>query len=205
MQADQFWDHVDKSGGPDACWPWIGSRNKFGYGRLWWKGKQGAAHRVSVELSGRSIEGLCVCHHCDNTFCVNPTHLFVGTQQDNMRDAVKKRRHHRKFSDAQVAAIREAVAAGEPQQDVAARFGASRSSVSFFARGVYRTNAGGTVTKRRIQPEDVPVIRQRMADGDLLREVAADYNVTSTSIYYIATGQSYKKLGGPRTRRLKRA
>jgi hypothetical protein len=90
---DRFRSKVDRSGGLLACWIWIGSTDTKGYGQLWKEGTQAQAHRVSWELAnGLILGGLFVCHHCDNPPCVNPAHLFLGTNQDNMDDMTAKGR-----------------------------------------------------------------------------------------------------------------
>jgi len=85
-----FWERVDMSGGPDACWPWTGARHPSGYGGVSWRGGRVNAHRVAYELAyGNPGKGF-VCHHCDNPPCCNPAHLFLGTAQDNYRDSIAK-------------------------------------------------------------------------------------------------------------------
>lgn len=76
-----------------GCWIWMSSLSDRGYGQLTIKNKTIYAHRFSWELHNGPIpEGLLVCHHCDTPLCVNPDHLFVGTQKDNILDAMRKGR-----------------------------------------------------------------------------------------------------------------
>lgn len=86
----RFWRHVDKN---NDCWEWT-AHKILGYGIVGInRNKTKKAHRVSWELANGSIpQGLLVLHKCDNPGCVNPDHLFLGTQGDNMRDCSKKGR-----------------------------------------------------------------------------------------------------------------
>ena len=98
---DRYLAKVDKSGGPDACWPWTGSRDK-GYGQIHAGPQPGVArnsrkplktHRFAYELEfGPIPDGMSVLHRCDNPPCCNPKHLFIGTQADNMHDMDEKLR-----------------------------------------------------------------------------------------------------------------
>ena len=92
---ERFWRFVDKSG---ECWLWLGSsRTQKGYGLLpkvgGSKGKSVLAHRLSYQIhKGEIPEGMVVMHSCDNPSCVNPDHLSVGTQSQNILEAIAKGR-----------------------------------------------------------------------------------------------------------------
>src|SRR5574337_299456 len=79
----------DKSG----CWLWKLNLAQGGYGRCYFNGKSIRAHRLSYELhNGTFDESLIIRHRCDNPSCVNPEHLIIGTQEDNMRDKRERQR-----------------------------------------------------------------------------------------------------------------
>jgi len=137
---ERFWLNVDKSGGPDTCWEWQASRLPDGYGSIGRNGRVYRTHRVAWELTYGSIpDGLWVLHHCDNPSCCNPSHLFLGTPTDNMRDCARKGRTvcHRgeehwkcRLSDVQVAEIRRLYAAGGVSYSVLAkRFGVAKTYI----------------------------------------------------------------------------
>lgn len=88
-----FWSNVSTGDGPDACWVWTGGKHSQGYGRFNAGGIRWLAHRFSyTHFIGPIPDGLDVLHRCDNRPCVRPSHFFVGTQADNVRDAIAKGR-----------------------------------------------------------------------------------------------------------------
>lgn len=85
---EYFWSLVDKSG---ECWIWAGGTSSDGYGRISRNGVRQGAHRIAYELvNGPIKDGLFACHHCDIKKCVRPSHIFLGTQKDNMQDWTRK-------------------------------------------------------------------------------------------------------------------
>lgn len=93
-RPELFWSHVDKSGGPEACWPWTLHRRAFGYGITGiGGGRTESAHRVALRLSGVTVpRGASVCHRCDNPPCCNPAHLYVGDYATNAADRERRGR-----------------------------------------------------------------------------------------------------------------
>jgi len=89
----RFWDKVDVSGN---CWEWQAYRDKDGYGIFTFEGKRQKAHRISyLFYYTRCPKNLYVCHTCDNPSCVNPLHLWLGTNQENTKDRNRKNRQAR--------------------------------------------------------------------------------------------------------------
>lgn len=145
--ATRFWRKVDRSG-PAACWTWTGALTSTGYGNFGvGNGRTVKSHRYVWELThGPLPGGLQVCHHCDNPPCVNPSHLFLGTQADNMRDAATKgrtkgwthghgsglrgeRHGQSKLTEELVHDIRARVRAGESRKSIARSLGVVPSTI----------------------------------------------------------------------------
>ena len=78
-----------------GCWEWTGAKSRAGYGQFGYLGNWYRAHRVAYLVwRGPLKRGLYVCHRCDNPGCVRPSHLFLGTNSDNIRDSLTKGRHY---------------------------------------------------------------------------------------------------------------
>ncbi len=137
-----------------GCWLWDGDGYGSGYGRIWVSdsddiggSRQTGAHRISWLIHRGDIpDGLFVCHRCDVRPCVNPDHLFLGTQSDNVRDMHAKLRHPRtgakgerhwsaKLSTTVVAEIRVRYALGDISQlELALEYGVSRPTIGHIVR-----------------------------------------------------------------------
>lgn len=98
----------------NGCWIWKGCRGG-NYGKLTQDRKIIGAHRASyLAFKGPIEKGKVICHSCDDPFCINPDHLWIGTQKENMQDAKKKGRtlrgeknHRHNLTDEQVKEIRK--------------------------------------------------------------------------------------------------
>ena len=123
-----------------GCWIWMSTIEKSGYGRVCAGKKPFFAHRVSYELKyGEIPQGMMALHHCDVRCCVNPDHIFVGTQQDNMTDKVRKNRQAKgcrhgnaKLTEDQA---REIKFSSEVSTKLAAKFGYSASMIREIKNG----------------------------------------------------------------------
>jgi len=87
----QIWDLVSKT---PYCWIWQGGTDKDGYAKTWYKGKNLRVHRViwSITNSKTIPKNMVILHTCDIPSCVNPNHLQLGTQKENMMDKKRKGR-----------------------------------------------------------------------------------------------------------------
>ena len=140
--ADRFFKKVDSSGGVDACHLWTGAILKTGYGSIRSGGRALRSNRVAYELAHNTVltEDQHGLHKCDNRKCVNPLHLFLGTPKTNSDDKHEKGRAnpHKKFSDADIAAMKGLKSLGHTGRYIASVFGASEATVSMVTSGKRR-------------------------------------------------------------------
>lgn len=141
-QIARFWAKVDKSGGPDACWPWTATHRR-GYGSFRvCVGKTARAHRIAWEVTNGAIGDRNVCHKCDRPICCNPAHLFLGSAADNGADMQRKGRAARgersakaKLTEPQVREIYTLYSRGTTQQKLAALYGCTQSAIHLIVTG----------------------------------------------------------------------
>lgn len=127
----------------EGCWIWQAHVKETGYGQFTVDNKPARAHRVSYELYvGVIPEGLDVLHRCDNRKCVNPDHLFLGTNDDNIQDKVRKGRQlkgskviHSKLIESQVIEIKALHKAGNTARAIAKQYGVSERAIGKIVNG----------------------------------------------------------------------
>jgi len=120
----------------NGCWNYIGPLSNVGYGKISHRYKHLSAHRAAYDLCvGNIPDGLYVLHKCDNRACVNPTHLFLGTQKDNVQDCIAKgrRRGRAMLTAEEVRMIKSLLRQGHLIPKVAEQFGVARSTIGMIS------------------------------------------------------------------------
>jgi hypothetical protein len=167
--AERIWPFVDQSGGSDACWPWLGRRDRKGYGRATWKGREIRVPRLVFELIHGPIvkragyHGTVIRHACDNPSCCNPAHLLAGTAADNNRDRQER----------------------------------GRTVLPTYAQRMQNVARGERVAGARLTEAAVRTIRERFAAGASKRELALAFGVSRRTIQFAVEGKSWAHVGGP--------
>lgn len=217
-------------GAPDECWNWKGPRQgNRDYGRLAYGKYTGpnffvmTAHRFSYEhFSGEKIPpGMCACHRCDNPACVNPNHLFLGTQTENQADKKAKGRisrgekhsltvkpkaprgsdnHASVLSEADIPKILEMRKRGNTHKEIAEHFGVAKSTIVAIFCGINWGYITGIKQKNRSEIRPVAklnddLVRQifRMRDaGMTLKEIGKEIGVNKTCVHKVCQGLTWK-------------
>jgi hypothetical protein len=192
---DEKWQPVPWSG----CFVWTGAIYVKGRAAFRYRNKVIGAYRYAFERENGPIpEGLWVLHRCDNPLCVNPCHLFLGTQLDNMRDCAQKKRTAwgerspmLKLSADDLSAL---LLDDRPQADIAKQYGVCQPYISKLKNSKERRVNVPSVKPinvrhdRKLTIEQVRSIRN---DGRVQTEIAKDYGVSQTAISDIKTGRRW--------------
>jgi hypothetical protein len=198
------------SSSTEGCWDWRGRTHTEGYGVLSYRDGprrlHPTAHRMSWELfRGEIPEGLDVLHTCDRKICVQPAHLYLGTQADNTRDAVQRGQHpigerhaRARLTAADVITIRNS---NETHEALAERYGIAKASISAVRRGLTWKHIDGPLKTRdsvgehngqaKLSAADVKAIR---ASQLTQQELANLYGVSRPLISLIRSGKLWKTL-----------
>ena len=152
----RFWSKVDRSRGPSACWPWTAGTFQADYGSFWLNGANHNSHCIAWRVTHGAIpDGLFILHKCPggaNRRCVNPAHLYAGTQLQNVWDTVKDGREHHpvgethpmaKLTEADVRQIRGLRREGLAINQIAKVFAVSPTAIYRIVRGIGWTHVPG--------------------------------------------------------------
>lgn len=136
--VERFMRKVKRPDAGDGCWEWQGRRSVKGYGQtrvMLAKWESWQSHRLAYYLFyGVHPGALCVCHSCDNRACVNPAHLWLGTNADNVRDRQLKQRHFKKIDTDDIPRVLEMRRLGATLLQIAAEFGVAFQTISDLLR-----------------------------------------------------------------------
>jgi len=170
----RFWAKVNKNGPTmphmdSPCWLWTAG-TQGGYGRAWAGGKHSLAHRLAWLITNGPIprdghNGICALHRCDTPACVNPHHLFIGTNADNVRDMLNKGRGNKARGDRH----------------------SSRTKPECVPRGESASNV-------KLTAADVLEIRRLYANGMSQSRLASLFGVTQAAISLIVLRRNWKHL-----------
>lgn len=150
----------------DSCWNWIGCLHKSGYGWVTSSGKTQLAHRLAYKIfKGIIPQELCVCHSCDNKRCVNPDHLWLGSQAENIKDRDSKGR--------------QVSPSGEKH-----RFRLYPESVP----------KGSAHPLAKLTEPQVLAIKSRYSLGWSVRVLAKEYGVNVPAVYKLLNGKTWRHL-----------
>ena len=160
-----------------GCWEWKFGLNHDGYGWMHFEGKSTTAHRVAYKLCiGKIPKDQVVRHVCHNRKCVNPEHLLLGTQLDNIADMVKIGRHktdakRKPKSEQHKQATSEAMKAYLAKQK---------------SLGIYRA------TRSKLNEDQVREIRARVSRGEKCADVGVDFGLLKHAVWCIASKRTFK-------------
>lgn len=198
-----FDEHVDRSGGEDACWPWGGMSytRRGGYGYMVIQGKPARhvkAHRLALFFDGRDPGTLGALHSCDNPCCCNPRHLRPGNDAANAADRVARGRTAQpglRIPNGELERILDRYAAGETCVSIARSYDVRAETINAICLGRERVapetakaylpewkRRGLRKANARLSDADIVEIDSRHRAGTTQGELAGIYGVTSGTI-----------------------
>lgn len=137
-RVTEFWDCVTRAT-PEDCWPWT-AYQEDGYGRFFFEGRMRGAHELARTFATGEVraDGLDTCHSCHNPICCNPHHLRFASRLENVREmdeAGRRRTGQTKLNAKTAAEIRQRIALGATQRELAKEYGVTNSMISMIKTG----------------------------------------------------------------------
>jgi len=186
------------------CWVWTGYRNEKGYAITYKNGKNRKAHRIIHEIINNVIipDDMLLLHHCDggSIGCVNPDHTYIGTEEDNIKDMIERDRFvkgadviNAKINDEIALDIRLSFDSGESRDSISKRHNISKDLVNQVISGESWKHVGGPIVERtpraKITKEMAKDILMRDANGEMQKDIAADYRIDRSHVSKIVSGK----------------
>lgn len=195
----------------EGCWGWKASINHRGYGTMRFKNKKMNAHRVSwIIHTDIDPKDKNVCHSCDNRLCCNPKHLFLGTQQDNINDMMRKGRKKplkgekcpwAKLTEKDIHMMLALFEKGHTNKSVGALFNIHGATAGEIKRGEIWGHIGdrSSIIKkgthmRRLNKDTALLVKQRLLNNEKVSDLAKEYKLSSGSIHNIKKEKTWKNI-----------
>ena len=194
-ELERFMSKVDKTG---SCWLWTACVGNHGYGCFSLNNKTKTAHKLAyVQYTGEVPEGLFVLHECDNRKCVNPDHLFLGTNQDNVDDMLNKNRSLKgsdhsqaKLNNNQVLGIIK-LSQHIPRKELADIYKVGVRVIGDILNGVTWTHLTNIKYKSRRLTEEIVLKIKSLFPTHTNREIADLFDRSVYNIYSIRIGKTW--------------
>lgn len=210
---ERFWSKVNREGfvvdqsnpsyaGIGKCWDWTLGLFASGYGQFKAAGRPHRAHRIMWELEFGDIpEGLLICHRCDRKSCVNPDHLFLGTNRDNAQDCRAKGRLNTPTGDRCGARTKpESRPRGETHGMRKNPLAASRGDAHYSRRTPEIMPRGANHVNSKLTDVSVLEIRERYAAGGVsMKALGRQFGVEASVIGVVVRYEGWTHAGGPKT------
>lgn len=188
----RFWSYVDKS---NDCWLWTASLTASGYGSFYFRGKNNPASRISwVFHNGEIPEGKIVCHTCDERKCVRIDHLWLGTHDENLADAVNKKRfpsgennRQSKLTNKERDEIIDLWMSGLNRVQIAEKYNVTPQTIHYLIKKKknYLENARKDEVFKKLTSQIHEEILKRFNEGEIQKKLAQDYGIATSTISWI--------------------
>lgn len=198
MSDDEFkvWFFGSAKKTPSGCWLWTKGTGQMGYGKVSFLGETEYTHRVAWILTHEDIpDSQQVNHHCDTPRCINPEHLYLGTQAENSADMVRRHRNAgkgkgvRKLSNEDVLDIKNRLSAGEHPKSIAEDYPVHVASIHNIKK---RKTWANKIGRTYLNKSDAVKIKRMLAQRIKQQDIADSFGVSVPTISAINTGKIWR-------------